>query len=316
MDFTTGKKPKVAVIGLAGQSAFLSADHFPQPGETIGCGSLFFEPGGKGYNQAIACARMGVQTVFVGAVGDDANAEDCRRELEQEGITACLVKKEMPTAYAVITINREGENTVQVYGGAAKCLDGADLRRADVISYIRDCDYLLLQNELSRECLLESFRVAQELHIPVILNPAPADDVPVELLKNSFVITPNFGEAKHMAGLDGEEHSGLSEDDVIHQIQRFFQENGVKKAVITMGGKGAILIHESGMETAPAFSCGDAIDTTGAGDTFNGTLAAALALGKNMNEAVRFATISAGISVTRKGAAGSIPKKEELLSYL
>ena len=163
---------KVAVIGLAGQSAFMTADHFPEPGETITCGSLFFEPGGKGYNQAIACARMGVQTVFIGAVGDDVNAEECRCGLEKEGIISCLVKKKEPTAYAVITTDSEGENTVQVFGGASKSLGEADLYEDSIWREMKGCDYLLIQNELSEACLRASLKAAKELNIPVILNPA------------------------------------------------------------------------------------------------------------------------------------------------
>ncbi len=303
------KNGKVAVIGLAGQSAFMTADHFPDPGETIACGSLFFEPGGKGYNQAIACARMGARTVFVGAVGEDANAEECRSGLEREGIVACLVKKKEPTAYAVITTVSDGENTVQVFGGASKCLEEADLYGESVLRELKDCDYLLIQNELSENCLRASLKAAEKLNIPVILNPAPAENIPAELLSRCELITPNFGEAKQLAGFS----SGESPDR--QELADALRKRGIKKAVVTLGGKGALLVHEEGCENIPVFSCGMAVDTTGAGDTFNGTLAAALSLGKSMKEAVRLAVVAAGISVTRKGAAGSIPNKKEVMDY-
>lgn len=303
------KNGKVAVIGLAGQSAFMTAEHFPEPGETIACGSLFFEPGGKGYNQAIACTRMGVQTVFVGAVGEDANAEECRRGLEREGIVTCLVKKKEPTAYAVITTISGGENTVQVFGGASKCLDEADLVEERVRRELKDCDYLLIQNELSEECLRASLRTASELNIPVILNPAPAENIPEDLLSRCELITPNFGEAKQLAGFS----PGESPEE--QELADALRKRGIRKAVVTLGGKGALLIREDGCEAVPAFFCGTAVDTTGAGDTFNGTLAAALSLGKSMKEAVRLAAVAAGISVTRKGAAGSIPNKTEVMNY-
>ena len=187
------KNGKVAVIGLAGQSAFMSADHFPAPGETIACSSLFFELGGKGYNQAIACSRMGAETVFIGAVGDDPNGAECKAELEKEGITACLILKTEPTAYAVITTRADSENTVSVYSGAAKSLCREDLQRAEIRKELADCDYLLLQNELSAECLEATFALARELHVPVIFNPAPADRIPAKLFAECAVITPNYG---------------------------------------------------------------------------------------------------------------------------
>lgn len=304
------KKGKVAVIGLAGQSAFMTADHFPAPGETISCSSLFFELGGKGYNQAIACARMGVETIFIGAVGDDANGAEGKAALEKEGITACLVRKPEPTAYAVITTRADSENTVAVYSGAAKSLSGEDLQSEAIRNEIADCDYLLLQNELSGECLEASFALSHELHIPVIFNPAPADHIPRELIVGCEMITPNYGEAKTLAGFAESEEP--SEQDFLGAVRKL----GVKKAVITMGSRGALLIDEEKVSRIPAVSCGKTIDTTGAGDTFNGTLTAALALGKSLEEAAKLAAIAAGISVTRRGAAGSIPTAEELKEYL
>lgn len=304
------KNGKVAVIGLAGQSAFMTADHFPAPGETIPCSSLFFELGGKGYNQAIACARMGAETIFIGAVGDDANGAECKAALEKEGITACLIKKNVPTAYAVITTRADSENTVSVYSGAAKSLNGEDLQREEIRREIADCDYLLLQNELSVECLEASFALAGELHIPVIFNPAPADHIPAKLFNECEVITPNYGEAKVIAGF------AESEEPSDHDFLEVLRKLGVKKAVITMGRKGALLIDGENVSQIPAVSCGIAIDTTGAGDTFNGVLTAALALGKCLEEAAGLAAIAAGISVTRRGAAGSIPSSDEIKKYI
>lgn len=302
-------KGKVAVIGLAGQSAFLTAEHFPNPGETISCSSLFFEPGGKGYNQAIACARMGVQTVFIGAVGNDAGGEECRRALEREGILTCLVKKKVPTAYAVITTIPDGENTVEVFSGAARELDVSDLYEEAIQKELKECDYLLLQNELSADCLKASLELAKELNLPVILNPAPADQIPAGFLSRCQLITPNYGEACALAGFTDTDKPSEQE------LMEAFHKKNIKKAVITLGGQGSLLIDETGYQKIPVFSYGTAVDTTGAGDTFNGTLTAGLALGETLENAVRLAAIAAGIGVTRKGAAGSIPQKDEVMKY-
>ncbi len=305
-----GHHPKVAVVGLAGQSAFLSEDHFPTPGETVSCSGLFFELGGKGYNQAIACARLGVSTVFIGAVGDDANGAACEEELRREGTVPCLVKKPIPTAYAVITTDKRGENTVQVFGGAAKQLTEEDLYREQIRTQLMECDYLLLQNELSLACLQSCFRLAKELGISVIFNPAPADAACREFLHQCALITPNFGEAKSLIGWQA--HC----DPEPEQLKEGLEKLGVRQAVITMGSSGALVIGNGACTKVDAVSFGGAVDTTGAGDTFNGTLCAGLALGKDLDAAVQLAVVAAGISVTRHGAAGSIPTKEEISKYL
>lgn len=300
------KKPKVGVIGLGGQSAFLSADHFPAPGETISCQKLFFELGGKGYNQAVACARMGVETVFVGAVGADDNGKACRKELEAEKITACLIEKDIPTAFAVITTDKQGENTVSVFGGAAKMLTPEDLRSEAVMQQLQECTWLLLQNELSVDCLLEACRIGQEQKIPVIFNPAPAQNVPPEAISASALITPNYGEAKLLAGF------AEADQPEAEQLAERLTEQGVQKAVVTMGGQGALIMEQGKLHMIPAVSCGQAVDTTGAGDAFNGVLTAELALGKTLHQAASVAAVAAGIGVTRPGAAGSIPTKAEV----
>lgn len=303
------KEPKVGVIGLGGQSAFMSVGHFPAPGETVSCSKLFFELGGKGYNQAIACARMGVDTVFIGAVGNDDNGRACERELLEEGVTPCLIQKDTPTAYAVITTDSSGENTVCVFPGAAKMLTPEDLRSEAVLSRLRECTYLLLQNELLPECLLEACKIGQELGIPVIFNPAPAENIPPEVMQYCSLITPNYGEAKHLTGcLPEEQPTGA-------QLAKHLAEQGVGAVMVTMGSSGAVILEKGMICEIPAFSIGKPVDTTGAGDTFNGVLTAMLATGKTMVEAATAGAVAAGIGVTRPGAAGSIPTKAEVDAY-
>lgn len=300
------KRPKVGVIGIGGQSAFLSTDHVPAPGETVRCESLFFELGGKGYNQALACARMGVQTVFIGAVGDDVNGLACRKELEKEGIITCLIRKNEPTAYAVITVSNSGENAVEVFAGAAKKLDPMDLRMDNVHAELKDCDYLLLQNEISMPCLKEACKIAQELGIPVIWNPAPADHLAGELLQQCDLVIPNYGEAKLLTGISEDEE--VSDEKLVKALRKMKLEN----AIVTLGARGALVMEGDTYKIFPAFSCGQTVDTTGAGDTFVGTLTACLAMGKCLTDAVQIAVVAAGISVTRHGAAGSIPNRTEI----
>lgn len=303
------KQPKVGVIGLGGQSAFLKAPHFPAPGETVPCTELFFELGGKGYNQAVACARMGVRTLYVGAVGRDINGKLCRADLEQEGIETCLVEKDQPTAYAVITTVPDGENTVQVFGGAAKELKPEDLELPAVKQALLECDWLLLQNELSLPCLTAAVLLAEANGIPVVLNPAPAGNIPLEILQKCWLITPNLGEAKALVGIPEEQTASEAE------LAEAFRCMGLPKAVITMGSKGALITENGEWEKIPPFTAGKAVDTTGAGDTFNGVLTACLAEGETLAEACRTAAIASGIGVTRPGARGSIPTKQEIRNF-
>lgn len=301
------KKGKVAVIGLTGQSAFLQTEYLPGPGETIPCSGLFFEPGGKGHNQAIACRRTGAGTLFIGAVGSDANGKACRTALGQEGIELCLMEKESPTAFAVITTARDGENVVEVYGGAALGLGAEDLKSGKVRGAIQECDYLLLQNELQGECLRTAIDIAQESGVPVILNPAPARNLEPSLLSRCRIVTPNYGEAKELAGFGPEEEPSPEE------LAGFFRRSRIENTMITMGGRGVLLITDSRCEMIPAFSAGPVVDTTGAGDTFNGVLAGMLSGGAPLEQAILTAVTAAGISVTRPGAAGSIPDMGEIL---
>ena len=287
----------------------MSTEHFPAPGETVSCGGLFFELGGKGYNQAVACDRMGVDTVFFGAVGKDDNGNACQRELAAEGITPCLIEKEIPTAYAVITTDATGENTVCVFPGAAKALTPEDLRTDRVMSQLRTCTCLLLQNELSTDCLLEACKIGRELDIPVIFNPAPAKDIPPEVMEYCSLITPNYGEAKQLTGYLPHEQPTAK------QLIERFANQGIENVIITMGSAGAVIADHGKICKIPPFSCGKALDTTGAGDTFNGVLTAMLAKENTPEQAAKVAAVAAGISVTRKGAAGSIPTGAEVNVY-
>ena len=300
------KNGKIAVIGLVGQSAFLSTEHFANAGETIQSDSLFFEIGGKGYNQAVACARMGSDTVFIGAVGKDANGRLCRDAVAGEGIPGVFLEKDIPTAFAVITTDRSGENTVNVFPGAAKALTGADLQNPEILQALRSCDYLLLQNELQEPCLEEAASLAKKMGLSLILNPAPASTGIRKILPSCQVITPNYEEAKLLLGI-GYEQAVTDED-----LAKGFHALSIPCAVVTNGSHGAILLQEGHARRFPAYHHNETVDTTGAGDVFSGALTASLASGETMETAIHTAIVAAGISVTRHGAVACIPRKEEV----
>lgn len=270
---------KVAVIGMVGNSAFLSVEKFHQAGETVAARSIHFEPGGKGFNQAVAAARFGASVSFLGAVGTEGYAQ-IKDFLVADGITPVLSQKNEPTAYAAILTDAKGSNQVTVY-------QGARLTEADVDSYepfIADADVLLLNNEVPEAVNLRAVELAKKHGTFVILNPAPAVPLCKQLVETIDLFTPN----EH-------EQAGLEERTNV---------------VVTLGEKGC-LIKKTG-EQIPAVKQENVVDTTGAGDTFNGVLAAKLSAGLSLAEAIPVAMAAAGLSVTRPYAATAIPYENEL----
>ena len=270
---------KISVIGIAGNSAFMHTDHFHEKGETTVADSVYYEIGGKGINQAVAAARFGAQVSFLCAVGDDADGEKCAECCRDNGIKGFLAKKSIPTALAFILTDKHGENRVTVYRGAA-------LDEADVYAFEREIassDILLLQNEVPEKVNILASDIAVKNGVRVILNPAPARAVSDELSKNVWLITPNEQESAFV------------------DLDRF------ENSVITLGNKGCLIngdIRVLATDDKP-------VDTTGAGDTFNGTLAVCIAEGKSLEAACRYGNAASGISVTRKHVLNSIPTREE-----
>lgn len=300
------KKPAVGVIGLTGQSVFLSMPDLPKAGETVLCDSLHLESGGKGHNQAIACTKMGVPAVFVGTVGDDAWGHSCCLALSEAGVTPALtVCPEEKTAYAAICVDHNGNNHVSCYVGAGMSLRPKDIAEA---APLRECGILLTQLEISDQCVYEVLQLGQSHGIPVILNPAPARPLPKELLEGFYALTPNEHEAKMLFGIaaDGGNCAGLASRII---------DMGLKRVAVTLGGKGVLLVEDKHVEIIPPLPVENLVDTTGAGDIFNGTLAARLAEGAEFSEAVRFAVAASGLSVCKKGAAGSIPTRTQVDIY-
>ena len=268
---------KVAVIGLVGNSAFLSVDKFHEGGETVVANEIHFEPGGKGFNQAVAAARMGAEVSFLGAVGDDYY-KDVINFCKRENISPFIKVKEEKTAYASIITDSFGENRVTVY-------QGAFLSQADVECFekeIERADVLLINNEVPQQVNVEGVKIAKKYGTKVIFNPAPAREICSFLMENTDLFTPNEFEASVLEN----------------------REN----LVITLGSKGCFI--KSLKKTIPAFSAGKAVDT------FNGVLATLLGDGFDMEKAASVSNVAAAISVTKKYAVSSIPTKEEVLKAL
>ena len=293
------KRAKLAVLGLSGQSVFLSVDHFHQNGETLHAESLFHEPGGKGYNQAVAAARLGAEVSYLTAVGRDADGAECEDYLREEGVEPHCALKDAHTAYAAILTDRAGENRVTVYPGASALLSGEDVRRFE--EQIAAADFLILQNEIPEAALAEAFALAERHRVPVSFNPAPYAAWAAPYLRRAYVVTPNRSEAHALLGL-----TSLVPHDAL--AERLLQA-GVSRAVVTLGSEGALALEEGHTCLIPALPV-QARDTTGAGDCFHATLTVRLAEGASLLEAAQFAARAAALSVSKPHVLTALPFRE------
>ena len=299
------KAPVIGVIGLGGESVFLSVDHFHAPGETLQARDMFVEAGGKGYNQAVAAARLGAKVCYFGAVGQDAGGTLCRQVLEEEGIDPVLqVIPHRNTAYACILTNAEGENRVTVSRGAADNLSADFMQQQEVV--IANCTHLLLGLEYPMEATLAALEMAKKYGIYTIFNPAPAIPLDLDFLRSFDLITPNLQEATVLLG--------LTSVPQVQELGPLFRKAGLKHVVVTLGGEGALLITAERQLLFPGLSV-TAVDTTGAGDTFNAALAVAMGRGKTMEQAMEYAINASALSVSRPHVMQSLPTAEQVQEH-
>jgi len=296
---------KILVVGSSNTDLVMKTLRFPQPGETLVGGAFFLFQGGKGANQAVAAARMGGEVVFISKVGKDLFGNQTKAGLEKEGISTALVMEDsqQPTGIALITVNGAGENQIIVAPGANGKLLPEDLEYAN--SAMRSCDFWLCQLEIPMETVSYLAKKALDWDKKLILNPAPAQNLPDQVYKNLFLITPNETEAATLTGIPYAHEMALPE------IATWFLEKGVKNVLITLGEKGVFFKNFTHHLKIPAFKV-NAIDTTAAGDVFNGALALALAEGMSWESAIQFASKAASISVTRMGAQIAAPYRGEI----
>lgn len=289
---------KIAVIGLSGQSIFMKVNNLPTPSTTIHSTNLYIEPGGKGYNQAVACKKLGAEVSYFSKVGCDEYGNICENYLKDLGIKTIFEKdKILNTALATILTDDLAENEAIVYKGASSNLNVSELK--DFESEIVTADVLLLQYEISIDVVKKAIEIAKGNNTLVILNPAPAIYLDKEILNMADIVTPNYEEAKTLYGLDIEKLPSSINNTLI----------------VTLGSKGSLLINN---HTSKKFSPinVEAVDTTGAGDIFNAGLAVAIANKKSIEEAIEFATVASGLSVTKEHVMDSIPTKEMVEEYL
>jgi ribokinase len=300
----------ITIFGSLNMDLVVQSPHLPVPGETITGSTFFTAPGGKGANQAVACARLGAPARMVGRVGGDVFADALRQSLSESGVNIEAVKTDpnQPSGVALITVGGEGQNTIVLVPGANGQMDLDDVT---LLNNLPAQAILLLQLEIPLPTVLAAARTARAQNATVILDPAPAQPLPAELYTLVSIFTPNETEAEKLTGIP------LTTEAAIEQAASQLLNRGVGAVIIKLGARG-IFARQAAQPVGtfyPAFTV-KAIDTVAAGDAFNGGLAAALAAGHPFPEALRWGLAAAAISTTRPGAQPSMPSFPEVLALL
>lgn len=298
---------KIIIVGSSNMDMVVKTGHIPVPGETVLSGSFFMNPGGKGANQAVTVARLGAEAIFISKLGNDVFGKQFSHLFSEEGIdTSFLISDDtLPSGVALITVDKYGENSIVVASGANASLSVNDV--LDALNTISDAGIVLMQLEIPMEVVSYVSAYATERKMKLILNPAPATTLPESLLQQIDILTPNKTEASMIAGIPVDNIEDAKKAAII------ICNKGVKNVIVTMGSLGAIICEEGKCSMVEARSV-ETIDTTAAGDVFNGALAVALSEEKDLSSAVRFACNAAAISVTRLGAQSSIPYRNEIIA--
>lgn len=295
----------ILVIGSLNTDMVIQTEKIPLVGETILGGNFFMNTGGKGANQAVAASRLGAKVSFIGKVGDDIFGRKSIQSLKEEGIevTHVGIVPGVSSGVAMITVDKKGENAIVVAPGANYKLNTDDIENASGLFYTHD--FILLQLEIPMETVEYIVSKANKLDKKVILNPAPAYNLDERILKGLYIITPNETEAEALTGIK------IGDEATAKAAAKSLMDKGVETVIITLGEKGALVMRKDVCEIIPSPRV-KAVDTTAAGDTFNGALAVALSEGKDIVTAITFACRAASISVIREGAQISMPYRNEL----
>jgi ribokinase len=298
----------IAVVGSLNVDVSLRVPRFVKPGETLRASGIEVGAGGKGLNQAIAAARLGGRVHLVGRVGDDAFAEIALRALREAGVDTTHVEalSGARTGVATITVDEStGQNQIAVAGGANHEVTPEHVRYA--LSAFRSAAVLLVQLELPPETVDAALDLARANHVRSVLDPAPMRALAPETLAKVDVLTPNEGEAEALAGV------AIRDIESAAAAACALQARTRGDVVVTLGAKGCVWAHATGFEHVPAPAV-RALDTTGAGDAFNGALAVALARGEPLSGALRHAVRAGSAATLRRGAAAAMPTPAELLA--
>lgn len=300
-------RPNIVVVGSLNMDLVVEAERAPQIGETVLGDKIYFIPGGKGANQAVATARLGARTAMIGCLGQDAFGEQLAAALQKDAVETAAIKvvEGVSTGVASILL-AEGDNSIVVVPGANSCCLPEDVDRNE--KFIAQADLVLLQLEVPLETVTYAAEAAKRYGKKVILNPAPARKLPEELLRNVDYITPNRTELSILAGMD-------TEEEQLEQAVDRLLELGIANVITTLGAEGCAF-KRSGekLQKVSGYKV-SVVDTTGAGDAFNAGLAYAIALNRDLPEAAAFAAKVSALAVTKLGAQAGMPTREEVEKF-
>ncbi len=297
---------RIAVIGSLNMDLVVKAPRIPKPGETIlGADNLHMIPGGKGANQAYASATLGAEVAMIGRVGDDTFGEQLINSLKKAGVNIQHIThdSDASTGIALIVVEEGGQNSIVVSPGANGCVLPVDVLQAE--EAIRSSSLILLQLEIPLPVVIKAAQCAKDHGVKVILNPAPAQQLPAELLSLTDILIPNKTETTLLSGCD------VGTDDGIRQASSRLHQSGVKTIIMTRGKQGVTLMTENEITHFPAFPI-NPVDTTAAGDAFVGSFAVAFAEGRPLTEAVRYGNAAGALAATKPGAQPSMPDRDDL----
>jgi len=302
-------KPKIAVVGSSNMDLVVKSKRIPAVGETILGGDFIMVPGGKGANQAVAAAKLGAEVYFIAKLGNDIYAEQSLDNFKKEKVNTNHVIQtgEAPSGVALIMVDDDGNNSIVVAPGANQTLLPADVKKAE--SDIASCGAVVAQLEVPLETIEFAAKMANDLKVPFVLDPAPARELSPELLSMVDVLTPNETEAQILTGIE------VTDEESARAAAANLLERDVKTVIITLGDKGYLLADSEETRYISGRKV-DAVDSTAAGDAFTGSLAVGIAQSKAISDAALFANYVAALSVTKMGAQSSMPTLDEVESFM
>lgn len=296
---------KILVIGSSNTDMTVVADRLPVPGETVLGGKFAMGQGGKGANQAVAAQRLGGDVTFICKLGRDIFGENAIKEYQKDGMdTSKVMYSDQPSGVALISVDTHAENCIVVASGANGdiTVDDIEANRKE----IEEAGILLLQLEIPVEAVVRAAKIGHEAGVYVILNPAPACDLPEELYQYLSLIIPNQTEIALMTGIEARDEEGAA------KAVEALKAKGVQDVIVTMGSKGSMVYHQGQATFVPSRKV-NAVDTTAAGDTYCGGLCVALSEGNDIIKAAEFATAASALTVQKRGAQDSIPYRKDII---
>ena len=314
------RKPKILIVGSIGMDFTFSTNVFPNEGQTVIGNDFKTGPGGKGSNQAVQVARLGADTTFIGKLGKDQNGETMLKIIDNEGINhdKVIFDENNPTQVACILLeekpNEATKNRIIIVQGASMSYKEEELEFLK--EEIKNYDMVILQLEINMEINELVAKYAYDAGVPVMLNSAPSAPLSDELLSHLTYISPNEHEARDITGVeiryDGED---VNMDDV-RKACEVLREKGVKNAMITLGGNGAVVLNDDGFFHSPCVKGLNVVDPTAAGDSFVGAFCTAVCSGLNMEDSLKFANYTAAITVCGFGAMPSLPTLDKVIDLM